>query len=214
VKQRELMRLFHDLPIWESLRFHNVRIIKNPLDLWMLQQIAYEVQPDFVIETGTWYGGSALYWAHTLNGIGLENARVLTVDIQDLTSEGASSHPLWKKYVEFFHGSSTSPKIVGQIAQRVQNRRVIVNLDSDHSMHHVLQELRMYAPLVSAGSYIAVEDTHLDGIPTHPEQGPGPMGAVRQFLAEGGSKNFEQDFTREAMVLTSYPGGWLRRKLR
>jgi len=43
--------------------FQNVRIIKNPLDLWMLQQIAYEVQPDFVIETGTWMGGSALYWA-------------------------------------------------------------------------------------------------------------------------------------------------------
>src|SRR6185295_14630728 len=89
-KQREIMRLFHDLPIWESMWFQNVRIIKNPLDLWMLQQIAYEVRPDFVIETGTWYGGSALYWAHTLNGMGLENARVLTVDMQDLTGHGAS----------------------------------------------------------------------------------------------------------------------------
>jgi hypothetical protein len=139
-KQREIMRLFHDLPIWESLWFQNVRIIKNPLDLWMLQQIAYEVRPDFVIETGTWYGGSALYWAHTLNGMGLENVRVLTVDIQDLTNHGASSNPLWKKYVEFFQGSSTDPKIVSAIAQRVKDSRVIVNLDSDHSMHHVLQE--------------------------------------------------------------------------
>jgi cephalosporin hydroxylase len=211
-KQKELMRLFHDLPIWESMRFHNVKILKNPLDLWMLQQIAFEVRPDFVIETGTWYGGSALYWAHTLNGMGLENARVLTVDIQDLTNEGASSHPLWKKYVEFFKGSSTDPKIVAKFAQRVRNQRVIVNLDSDHSMPHVLQELRMYGPLVSPGSYMAVEDTHLDGVPTHPEQGPGPMAAVVRFLAEGGSKDFEQDFTREAVVMTSYPGGFLRRK--
>jgi cephalosporin hydroxylase len=213
-KQREIMKVFHDLKIWESMRFHNVRIIKNPLDLWMLQQIAYEVQPDFVVETGTWYGGSALYWAHTLNGMGLENARVLTVDVQDFTNRGASSHALWKRYVEFFHGSSTDPKIVSKIAQRVKGSRVIVNLDSDHSMAHVLQELRMYAPLVSAGSYMAVEDTHIDGIPTNPEQGPGPMAAVRRFLAEGGSKDFEQDFTREAMVMTSYPGGWLRRKSR
>lgn len=211
-KQREIMRLFHDLPIWESLRFHNVRIIKNPLDLWTLQQIAYEVQPDFVIETGTWNGGSALYWAHTLNGLGLENARVLTVDMQDFTNQGASAHPLWKRYVDFFHGSSTDPKIVAKIAQRVRNRRVIVNLDSDHSMRHVLEELRLYAPLVSAGSYIAVEDTHLDGIPTHPDQGPGPMAAVRQFLSEVAGREFEQDFTREALVMTSYPGGWLRRK--
>jgi cephalosporin hydroxylase len=77
-------------------------------------------------------------------------------------------------------------------------------------MRHVLNELRAYAPMVSAGSYIAVEDTHLDGVPTHPEQGPGPMAAVRQFLSE--NHDFEQDFTREAMVMTSYPGGWLRRK--
>ena len=69
-KQREIMRLFNDLPIWESMWFQNVRSIKNPLDLWMLQQIAFEVRPDFVIETGTWYGGSALYWAHTLQGMG------------------------------------------------------------------------------------------------------------------------------------------------
>jgi len=210
-KQHEIMKLFHDLPIWDSLWFHNVRIIKNPLDLWMLQQIAWEVRPDFVVETGTFYGGSALYWAHTLNGMGLENARVLTVDIQDLTKT-ASTHPLWKKYVEFFLGSSTDPKIVSRIAQRVRNSRVIVNLDSDHSMPHVLRELRMYGPMVSPGSYMAVEDTHLDGVPTHPEQGPGPMSAVRQFLSEEAGKDFEQDFTREAMVMTSYPGGWLRRK--
>jgi cephalosporin hydroxylase len=210
-KQRELMRLFHDLPIWDSLSFQNVRIIKNPLDLWMLQQIAYEVQPDFVIETGTWYGGSALYWSHTLNGMGRENARVLTVDIQNLT-QAASTHPLWKKYVEFSLGSSTDPKIVAKFAEKTKGWRTLINLDSDHSRQHVLNELRLYAPLVSPGSYIAVEDTHLDGIPTHPEEGPGPMAAVRQFLAEGGDKDFEQDFTREAMVMTSYPGGWLRRK--
>ena len=210
-KQRELMRLFHDLPIWDHLWFHGVRIIKNPLDLWMLQQIAWEVKPDFVVETGTWQGGSALYWAHTLEGMGLVDARVLTVDIQDQTA-AASTHPLWKKYVEFSLGSSTDPKITASFAARVQGKRVIVNLDSDHSMQHVLRELKFYGPMVSRGSYIAVEDTHLDGVPTHPEQGAGPMAAVRQFLKDGGSKDFEQDFCREAMVMTSYPGGWLRRK--
>ena len=210
-KQREIMTLFHGLPIWESMRFHNVRIIKNPLDLWMMQQIAWEVQPDFVVETGTWFGGSALYWAHTLAGMGLENARVVTVDIQDLTNQGASADPLWK-HVDFLLGDSADPTLVERIARRVRGQRVIVNLDSDHTMQHVLKELRLYAPLVSKGSYIAIEDTHLDGVPTHPEQGPGPMAAVRRFLAEGGARDFEQDFAREAMVMTSYPGGWLRRK--
>jgi hypothetical protein len=38
------------------------------------------------------------------------------------------------------------------------------------------------------------------------------MAAVLRFLEEGGSKEFDQDLTREALVLTFNPGGWLRRK--
>jgi len=212
-KQNELMRVFHDLPVWKSVRFHNVQTLKNPLDLWMLQQIAFEIQPEMVVETGTWRGGSALYWAHTLEGLGLNDARVLTVDIgESYNDHGAGSHRLWKKYVEFSKGSSTDKDIVARFAARVKGKRTIVNLDSDHRMEHVLNELRLYGPMVSPGSYMAVEDTHLDGVPTHPEQGPGPMAAIKRYLAEGGDKLFEQDFTREAFVMTSYPGGWLRRK--
>ncbi len=211
-KQNELMKLFHDLPVWRHMWFHNVEIEKNPLDLWMMQQIMYEVQPDFVIETGTFKGGSALYWAHTLNGLRLENSRVLTVDITDYVKGAAADHPLWKKYVTFYLGSSTDPAIVSQIAQMVKGKKVIVTLDSDHTMNHVLQEMKLYAPMVNRGSYLVVEDTHMDGVPTAPEFGPGPLAAVRKFLADGGSKNFEQDLTREAYVMTFNPGGWLRRK--
>lgn len=210
-KQHDLMKLFHEIPVWRNTWFHNVPIEKNPLDLWMMQQIIYEVQPDFVIETGTWKGGSALYWAHTLNGMGLVNSRVLTVDILDQTST-AATHPLWSKYVVPFKGSSTDPAIVADIGRRTSGRKVLVTLDSDHSMKHVLNELNAYAPLVTRGSYIVVEDTHMDGVPTQPGFGPGPLAAVMRFLAENGSKDFEQDFAREAMIMTFNPGGWLRRK--
>lgn len=210
-KQTEMMKLFHDIPVFQHLWFHNVTIIKNPLDLWMMQQIIYEVQPEFIIETGTWRGGSALYWAHTLNGIGLENSRVLTVDIQDHTAT-AAAHPLWKKYVTFFKASSTSPALVSEIARRVNGRKTLVTLDSNHTAAHVLNELRAYSPMVTRGSYLIVEDTHLDGVPTQPNFGPGPMAATQQFLKEGGNKDFEQDLAREALVMTFNPGGWLRRK--
>lgn len=210
-KQNELMKLFHELPVWRHMWFHNVPIEKNPLDLWMMQQIMYEVQPDFVVETGTFRGGSALYWAHTLNGLGLEASRVITVDISNYVTD-AAQHPLWKKYVTFLQGSSTDPAIVSQIAERVKGKKVIVTLDSDHTMKHVLEELKMYSPLVSHGSYLIVEDTHMDGVPTAPDFGPGPFAAVQKFLADGGSDSFQTDLTREAYVMTFNPGGWLRRK--
>ena len=211
-KQNELMKLFHELDVWDNMWFQGIKIIKNPCDLWMMQQIMHEIKPDFVVETGTMRGGSALYWAHTLSGLGLENAKVLTVDVADETQE-AAERPLWKKHVQFFHGSSTDPAIVTQIAQLVQGKTVLVVLDSDHTMKHVREELRLYSGLVSAGSYIVVEDTHYDSVPTHPERGPGPMAAVNAFLQEGGSELFEQDITREAMVMTFNPGGWLKRKV-
>jgi cephalosporin hydroxylase len=211
-KQNEMMKLFHDIPVWRHMWFHNVQIDKNPLDLWMMQQVIYEVQPEFIVETGTALGGSALYWAHTLNGMGLVNSRVLTVDINELPAT-APTHPLWKKYVTFFRGSSTDPAIVAQIGQRVRGHKTLVTLDSDHSMKHVLDELHSYSPMVSRGSYLIVEDTHIDGIPTQPGAGPGPMAAVLEFLGKGSAgKAFEQDFSREAYIMTFNPGGWLRRK--
>jgi cephalosporin hydroxylase len=210
-KQNELMKLFHELPVWSHMWFENVPIEKSPLDLWMMQQIIYETRPDFIIETGTFRGGSALYWAYTLNGMGLENSCVFTADIQDLTAT-AATNPLWKKYVTFFKGSSTAPEIVADIAQRVKGRKVLVTLDSDHSASHVLAEMKAYGPMVSRGSYLVVEDTHMDGVPTAPDFGPGPMTAVLEFLKEGGSKDFTQDLSREAFIMTFNPGGWLKRK--
>ena len=119
-----------------------------------------------------------------------------------------------------FSTSALLTRILLLISERVKGKKV---LDSDHHMHHVqmcialltrhcIQELRMYSPMVSPGSYIVVEDTHYDSVPIYPHFGPGPMAAVNKFLAEGGSDLFEQDFSREAMVMTFNPGGWLRRK--
>jgi cephalosporin hydroxylase len=133
------------------------------------------------------------------------------MDIQDLPGT-AATNPLWKKYVTFMKGSSTATEVVSEIAQRVKGHTVLVTLDSDHSAEHVLAEIRAYAPMVNRGSYLVVEDTHMDGVPTAPTFGPGPLAAVLQFMKEGGKKDFEQDFSREAFVMTFNPGGWLRRK--
>ncbi|MDH3733625.1 MAG: cephalosporin hydroxylase family protein [Gemmatimonadota bacterium] len=215
-KQKELMSLWHELRIWQNLWYLGIRIQKNPMDTWMMQQVIYDVQPDFIIETGTAYGGSALLWAHVLNGLGLEDSRVLTIDITDYNQQ-AAEQPLWQKHVQFFHGSSTDPEIVSQIGEMVAGKKVLVALDSNHAGEHVLDELRAYGPMVSPGSYIVAEDTNLDALPlreelAHLDGGYGPMWAVLQFLDEEDGQQFEQDLTRENFVLTFNPGGWLKRK--
>jgi len=209
----ELVELWQDLDIWQNMWFLGTRIQKNPCDLWTAQQILYDVQPDFVIEAGTAYGGSALYWASVLDGLGLEDARVLTIDIADRCQD-AREHPLWKRYVEFVHSSSTDPETIERIRERVQGQRVVVMLDSWHADFHVLAELEAYAPLVGPGSYVIVEDTHMDELGIVPEgAAAGPGRAVEVYLRErGGAELFEVDRTREQMVLTFNPGGFLRRR--
>jgi cephalosporin hydroxylase len=55
------------------------------MDLWMMQQVIGEVEPDFIIEAGTDHGGSALFWAASLELLGLQDSRVITIDIADRT---------------------------------------------------------------------------------------------------------------------------------
>jgi cephalosporin hydroxylase len=85
-----------------------------------------------------------------------------------------------------------------------------VILDSDHERDHVLNELRLYAPLVSAGSYLIVEDSNVNGHPVVSDFGPGPAEAVEQFLAE--TEEFEVDRSREKFFLTFNPSGYLRKR--
>ena len=86
----------------------------------------------------------------------------------------------------------------------------MVVLDSDHSQENVLRELEVYAPLVTPGQYLVVEDTNVNGHPVLPEHGPGPYEAVQQFLA--GTSDFEFDPQCERFLFTQNPGGWLRRR--
>src|SRR5687768_9101679 len=104
-KQKEIAKLFHELKVWQNMWFLGIPIQKNPCDLWMMQQIIYETKPDVIVETGTFRGGSALYFAHTLEGMGLTSSKVITVDIEDACHEAATS-PLWQKHVQFILGSS------------------------------------------------------------------------------------------------------------
>lgn len=136
---------------------------------------------------------------------------MITIDIVDKTAE-ASKHPLWKKRVEFIHASSTDPEVVSRIAKRVDGKKVMVLLDSNHAQSHVADELEAYSPLVNRGSYVVVEDTSLDGIPLVPNMVvPGPMAATSEFLESEAGAAFKPDLARESFLFTFHPSGWLRR---
>lgn len=191
-----------DRQTWQNTFWRGTTIWKCPLDLWLYQEMLHEVQPDLVVETGTAFGGSAAYLAALCDVF--DRGRVVSIDLH--YKPGRPEHPR----VTYLTGSSTDPGIVAQVeAMLPASGRVLVVLDSDHRRDHVLEELRVYSRFVPVGSYVVVEDTNVNGHPTYPDFGPGPMEAVEAFLAV--DTRFEVDRSKEKFFLTFNPGGYLRR---
>lgn len=176
--------------------------LKNPFDLMTYQEIIVECRPDLIIETGTKFGGSALYFASIFDLVG--HGQVVTVDID--ATPGRPIHPR----ITYLHGSSTNPAIVARIQRMITaETKVMVILDSDHRKPHVDAELGIYPDLVTLGQYLIVEDTNINGHPVFPEFGPGPQEAMQEFLRR--DSRFAVDRERERHFLTYAPNGFLRR---
>jgi cephalosporin hydroxylase len=209
--QQEIVDRFHRLYYSDHKRtvantfWRGVQAAKCPLDLWVYQEILCERRPDVIVETGTFMGGSAYFLASICDLLGA--GRIITVDVKKRRPERLPQHPR----IDYRHGSSVEPDVVAAVRESIgPAESVMVVLDSDHRHHHVLAELQSYAPIVTPGNYLIVEDTNVNGHPITPDFGPGPMEAVDDFLA--GTDEFEIDSAREKFYLTFNPRGYLRRK--
>lgn len=181
---------------WHQMQWMGIKVLKTPTDLWMYQELIVRIRPDWIIETGTCFGGSALFLAHICAGIGC--GRVLSIDINK------PKRPVKHPRIQFYQGDSVAPKTV---ADAKRPGKVMVILDSCHKKDHVLKELELYGPLVTPGSYMIVEDT-CTGRTVQKNHGPGPGDALDEWLPK--QSRFVRDLNCEKYHLTFNPGGYLK----
>lgn len=192
---------------WKSTQWLGIPVQKFPTDLWIYQELIYKLKPDLIIETGTLYGGSALYLATILDAV--DHGRVISVDIND-GPDRDKPRPRHQR-LRYIKGSSTDEIVLLKLQEEATGLdTVLVILDSDHSKDHVLAEMISLKDLVTPGSYMIVEDTNINGHPVFPDFGPGPMEAVQEFLAK--NNEFSVDKSLEKLMLTANPSGYLRKK--
>jgi cephalosporin hydroxylase len=169
---------------WGNTTWMGVPVHKNPCDLWIYQEIISKNRPDFIIETGTFMGGSALYLANICDLVG--RGEIITVDIRP--RDNRPEH----KRITYRTDSSISDDTIDTVKYcSHRGKTVMVILDSDHRKIHVMEELRLYSKIVTPGQYLIVEDTNINGHPSAPGWGPGPMEAVQEWLPK--NKNFVCD---------------------
>jgi cephalosporin hydroxylase len=193
--------VLYESDAWTRATWLGAQALKNPLDLWVYQEIMAETRPALVVETGTYRGGSALFLASMCDL--LDVGEVVSIDVEPVRDD-YPEHPR----ITYLGGrSSTDPHVVDEIRERAAGRNVLVILDSDHSQAHVEAELEVYAPLVPIGCYLVVEDSNIGRI--RKDLMPGPLEAIETFLAR--SDSFEIDREREKFLITFNPSGYLRR---
>ena len=127
-------------------------------------------------------------WAAHWNASGLRAAEL------------PSAKPQWKR-VEYYKGFSTDRAFIERVALlSADAERVLVLLDSDHSLGTVKAELEALHRFVTPGSYIIVEDTYST---------IKPGVAAKAFVAS--HADFVSDAGREYLMFSQHRGGYLRR---
>jgi cephalosporin hydroxylase len=193
--------VFYASDAWTKARWLGAQALKNPLDLWIYQEIVADTRPALIVETGTWRGGSALYLASVCDLLG--EGEIVSIDIEPMRDD----YPQHPRITYLAGRSSTDPDVVAEVRARAAGRRTLIVLDSDHSQAHVEAELDAYAPLVPVGCYLVAEDSNIGRI--REDLLPGPFEAVHAFLSR--TDEFEIDREREKFLLTFNPSGYLRR---
>lgn len=196
--------------IWEKTSWLGVPMWKLPFDAFIIQELIFKIKPDYIIETGTNFGGSTLFYASILELIG--HGCVVTIDVEDkIKYNNSTAKRLRENRIVQFLGSSTDPVIYNEVKKLTEYKKNIVLLDSWHSKAHVLQEMKMYSKLLIVGTYMIVEDTHVSGHPIEWAWGEGPYEAVQEFLEN--NPCFSIDKKCEKLGMTFNPNGYLKKVL-
>lgn len=181
----------NNLPKWRG-----IPALKLPSDFFLYQEVIFKHDPDFIIETGTRFGGSAHFFADMceLKGKG----HVISVDIR-----GRHRPPHYR--ITYLKGSSIGNKIVRTIMRLTKGKKVMVILDSNHSFDHVSKELERYSKIVTKGQFLVVEDCI---------EGGGEIGrpsrAVDEFLKK--TSRFKKIDMTKKFIMGFTMDGWLLKR--
>lgn len=193
--------------------------ILNPAqDIMARQEIIFQTKPDYIIELGVAWGGILLFYSTLMEILG--GKKIIGVDKfmpPDLVKRLKSNKKLSKRLV-LINGGSTEKETLKKIKKIIgESRKLLIILDSNHTHEHVLNELKLYSPLVGKGYYMVCDDTFVENIKvpskinTDRPWGPGnnPETARRQFLKE--NKRFEVDkVLNNKLLISCNPNGYLK----
>jgi cephalosporin hydroxylase len=227
---KDLQRTF--LRVADNLRWYEQSWLGVPIwqladDLVALQRIVFDANPKWIVETGTKFGGSAIFFGSLLAMMGRMpgDGGVITVDTQETAEARELLREKPHRYAPFVRqrliGDAKAAETVTAIGAMLASEPgpVMVFLDDWHDGEHVYAELLAYSRLVTPGGILIVADTTFEDLADTPvavasEKYPdarnsNPRVALRRFLAERDDFVVVPDYTSTG--ISNFPDSVLRR---
>ena len=162
-----------------NYRWKGVPMWKNPFDFALYWMLVWHAKPRTIIEIGSKFGGSALWFADMQNMYGIEG-KIVSIDINQVTS-------IQDPRIDFLYGDASnlgatlSPEYLATLP-----RPWLVIEDSSHIYEHCLAVIEFFHPLIQKGEFLVIEDGIIDDLGEFPEFNGGPNRVVKDFMQKHG----------------------------
>ena len=191
-----------------TTRYRGVPCYKSPFDLVLYSQLLDRLRPRTVIEIGTKYGGSALWFADAMGVRGISSGRVVSIDCEQLVTFADDR-------IDFLRG------LAQNLAEVLDGARLaacpkpwLVVEDSSHLFDDVSSVLEFFDDHLTVGDYIVVEDGILSQFlgSSYDRYENGPNRAVAAFLEAHSDYAIDVELCDHFGYNVTYsPNAWLRR---
>jgi len=189
--------------------YRNVPFFKSPFDIALYLTLLSRHAPRTVIEVGTKYGGSALWFADMLSVQGVTDARVVSVDIEPLAN-------ITDPRITFLKGDARNlgDVLKQELLQQCPRPWLVVE-DSSHYYEETFATLNFFHNHLQTGDYIVIEDGVVAQLTSehYRQYDSGPSRGIADFLSK--YANFYVIDTELCDMFgynaTYNPNGWLRR---
>ena len=137
------------------------------------------------------------------------------IDIRD-HAKRAISGSQFNQQIELLQGSSTDLGVFEKVKKYASPfKKIMIALDSNHTHQDVMDELKLYADLVSPGCMLLVLDTVIDDLEVDSDRswGPGasPKSAVIEYMRSRPGIFENLSILERRSVLSVAPNGyWLK----
>ena len=180
---------------------------KDPFDLALYSMLLWREKPRTIIEIGSAFGGSALWFRDMQVAMEINPCIVMSIDTNPPSTTISG--------LAFLQGDAhdLGQTIPQQWLANEMARPLLVIEDSSHEPETTLAVLRFFDPWLRPGEMIVVEDGNADELYPGRHRRGGPLTGVAEFMAERGV-----DYVRAAEYcdffgqnVTWHPDGYIRR---